>query len=44
MIDIDWEKDKPDVNMQILNVAGKPVIRHSVPLNKLRFNQKHPLP
>jgi alkaline phosphatase D len=43
MIEIDWKKDKPDVNMQILNVAGKPVIRHSVPLNKLRFNQKRPL-
>ena len=38
MIEIDWEKKTPEAVMQILDVNGKPMIRHSVPLNKLQFN------
>ncbi|MDB2525637.1 hypothetical protein N9X53_03020, partial [Mariniblastus sp.] len=40
MIEIDWKKKNPEAVMQILNVNGKSVIRHSVALNELQFNQK----
>ena len=40
MIEIDWKKKNPKAVMQILNVNGKTVLRHSVPLNELQFDQK----
>ena len=44
MIEIDWKKEDPKVNMLILNVEGKSVIRHATTLNQLQLNTNRPTP
>ena len=44
MIEIDWKKEDPKVNMLILNVEGKAVIRHAATLNQLQLNTNRPTP
>lgn len=44
MIEIDWKKEDPKVNMLILNVEGKSVIRHAATLNQLQLNTNRPTP
>ena len=41
MIKIDWKKENPEAVMQIKDVNGETVIRHSVSLDELQINKKN---